>query len=148
VVEHHRRTENENKKPKHLWGDNSGLSSPGWRKLPIPNNYTDTIGWQPACSCYGVQTELPPLPIWSSDEKPSAEYLAELERINGERERLIALWATLETVPQTVLDMFGGSGTTARAAVKLGRKAILIELSKEYAELQAERTTVQREMNI
>jgi DNA modification methylase len=53
-----------------------------------------------------------------------------------------------DPIPQTVLDMFGGSGTTARAAVKLGRKAILIELSKEYAELQAERTTVQREMNL
>lgn len=35
----------------------------------------------------------------------------------------------------TVLDPFGGSGTTAGVAVKHGRNAILCELSPEYAEL-------------
>jgi len=35
----------------------------------------------------------------------------------------------------TILDPMGGSGTTGRAAVELGRKAILIELNPEYAAL-------------
>lgn len=38
----------------------------------------------------------------------------------------------------TVLDPFGGSGTTGRAAVALGRRAVLIDLG--YQELQARRT--------
>lgn len=38
-----------------------------------------------------------------------------------------------EPVPATVLDPFGGSGTTAAAALKKGRSAILVELNPEYA---------------
>jgi DNA modification methylase len=39
----------------------------------------------------------------------------------------------------TVLDPFGGSGTTAGVAVKHGRKAILCELNPEYAALVPDR---------
>lgn len=39
------------------------------------------------------------------------------------------------TSPSIVLDPFGGSGTTAGVAIKRGRRAILCELSSEYAEL-------------
>ena len=35
--------------------------------------------------------------------------------------------------PSVVLDPFGGSGTTAGASIKFGRKAILCELNPEYA---------------
>lgn len=38
-----------------------------------------------------------------------------------------------------VLDPFGGAGTTGLAAKNLGRQAILIELSPEYAQLAADR---------
>ncbi len=38
-------------------------------------------------------------------------------------------------VPCTVLDPFGGSGTTAGVAIKHGRQAVLCELNPEYAEL-------------
>lgn len=41
----------------------------------------------------------------------------------------------------TVLDPFAGSGTTGEVAVSLGRKAILIELSPEYAKLIRARVT-------
>ena len=41
-----------------------------------------------------------------------------------------------------VLDPFGGSGTTARAALEFGRRAILIELNPEYLPLIEQRTRV------
>jgi DNA modification methylase len=44
-----------------------------------------------------------------------------------------------EPVPQTVLDPFLGSGTTALVADRLGRYAIGIELSPEYAEMARRR---------
>jgi site-specific DNA-methyltransferase (cytosine-N4-specific) len=42
-------------------------------------------------------------------------------------------------VSDTVLDPFGGSGTTGIAAIELGRKAILIELNPDYVQLSEER---------
>lgn len=39
----------------------------------------------------------------------------------------------------TVLDPFGGSGTTAAAAQELNRKAVLVELNPKYNELASER---------
>jgi hypothetical protein len=49
-----------------------------------------------------------------------------------------------EPVACTVLDPFAGSGTTGRVAVRLGRKAILCDVSAEYlSEHVTARTTVQ-----
>ena len=45
----------------------------------------------------------------------------------------------------TVLDCFGGSGTTGAVAESLGRNSVLIELKPEYGELQRARTA-QRSM--
>jgi DNA modification methylase len=42
----------------------------------------------------------------------------------------------------TVLDPFGGSGTTGMVAMELGRKAILIELNEQYVKLAESRTNV------
>lgn len=42
----------------------------------------------------------------------------------------------------TVLDPFGGSGTTGQVALELGRKAILIELNPDYVKLIESRTNV------
>lgn len=44
-----------------------------------------------------------------------------------------------EPVPATVLDCFGGSGTTGLVADQLGRDAVLIELSPEYAAMAERR---------
>lgn len=41
----------------------------------------------------------------------------------------------------TILDPFGGSGTTGEAAQELNRKAILIELNSEYTKLSKQRIT-------
>jgi DNA modification methylase len=40
-----------------------------------------------------------------------------------------------DPVPCTVLDPFGGSGTTGQVALELGRNAVLIELNPKYVEL-------------
>jgi DNA modification methylase len=45
-------------------------------------------------------------------------------------------------VPCTVLDPFGGSGTTGMVALELGRKAILIELNPAYMKFANDRTNV------
>lgn len=42
----------------------------------------------------------------------------------------------------TILDPFGGSGTTGMTAIELGRKAVLIELNPEYAKLCRQRCDV------
>jgi DNA modification methylase len=42
----------------------------------------------------------------------------------------------------TVLDPFGGSGTTGMVALELGRSAILIELNEEYVKLIEQRTDI------
>jgi hypothetical protein len=44
-----------------------------------------------------------------------------------------------DVVSCTVLDMFGGVGTTAQAALKHGRDAILIELNADYIRLAEQR---------
>jgi len=44
-----------------------------------------------------------------------------------------------ESVPCKVLDPFGGAGTAALVADRLGRDAVLVELNKEYAEMARDR---------
>jgi site-specific DNA-methyltransferase (adenine-specific) len=46
---------------------------------------------------------------------------------------------TFSNPGHAVLDCFGGSGTTGRAAKDLGRKAVLIELEEKYCEMAANR---------
>ena len=71
-------------------------------------------GWQPTCEC-------------------------------GHEEGVIGQPGTVapEPVPATVLDPFGGSGTTAMVARKHGRRAILLELNEEYCALAAKRLAQQ-----
>ena len=48
----------------------------------------------------------------------------------------------LDPIPCTVLDPFGGSGTTGAVALELGRNAILCELNDDYLPLINQRTNV------
>jgi DNA modification methylase len=47
-----------------------------------------------------------------------------------------------DVVPATVLDPFGGSGTTGKVALELGRSAVLIDLNPEYLTMIESRTNV------
>jgi DNA modification methylase len=62
--------------------------------------------------------------------------LPALDRILGEHPTCNC---SLPAVGGTVLDPFGGSGTTAEVALEYGRQAILIELKPEYVDLQRRR---------
>jgi len=44
-----------------------------------------------------------------------------------------------EPVPATVLDMFGGAGTTGIVAHELGRDAVIIDLNGEYCQMSVDR---------
>ena len=47
-----------------------------------------------------------------------------------------------EFIPGTVLDPFAGTGTTGAVAKRLGRKAVLIELSPKYCEIIEKRLSL------
>ena len=54
---------------------------------------------------------------------------------------------TGETVPCTVLDPFGGSGTVAKVARDLGRSSILIEINPEYVQIAKKRLRIGEQLD-
>lgn len=66
----------------------------------------------------------------------------------GMRERKTTAWRPTckcdgaDAVPCTVLDPFGGSGTTGMVALELGRRAVLVELNPAFAEMIERRCRV------
>ena len=70
-----------------------------------------TKGWEMTCKCQQIALQ--------------ERRIADLEHCT----------TALSPIPCTVLDVFGGAGTTGLVANKLGRNAILIELSQEYSKL-------------
>lgn len=79
-----------------------------------------TVGWKPTCSC----TDHPSGPCG----------YCEAGECGGGSPR--------EPVPALVLDPFGGSGTTLEAARRLGRRALMIDLSLDYCEIAARRLRI------
>jgi DNA modification methylase len=91
-----------------------------------PNKF---LGWAPSCSCFGHFEERDGPPDWISEQ-------------TGERKKIRVYVPDTESpppVPCTVLDPFGGAGTTALVADRLQRNAILIELNESYAAMARER---------
>lgn len=70
---------------------------------------------------------------------------------NGSYKRIEKGWqpsctCAADTIPCTVLDPFGGSGTVGKVARDLNRKAILIELNAEYIKIAKERLRLNEQL--
>lgn len=94
-----------------------------------------TVGFAFTCSCWGAPTR-------TKFPRARREGKRHQREISGDHQRrverhLTALEGT--TVPCRVLDCFGGSGTTAAVAHRLGLDCTLIELQADYAQLAVER---------
>lgn len=84
---------------------------PGMKKKDLVGVPKLQKGWQPTCSCVEptIIVSTPCSTLWA-DQVPTP-------------------------VPCTVLDPFGGSGTTGAVAQELGRRGIIIELNPDYCGL-------------
>ena len=80
-----------------------------------------TLGFSPSCDCW---------------ERKSSEKIVHdpYPLVTTIRE-----YGPPDSIPGTVLDPFGGAGTTGLVADRLGRNAILIELNPQYAEMAERR---------
>ena len=106
---------------------------------PTPTaDWTETLGWRPACFHYERVDEWVALPKQAKTEsdKVYQKRIAPLVKIRAE---LLKSWESAPTIPCVVLDPFGGAGTTALVANRYGRTAVLIELNPEYAQLALSR---------
>lgn len=52
-----------------------------------------------------------------------------------------------DPIPCSVLDPFGGSGTTSKVARDLGRSSIMIELNPEYVQIAMDRLRIKEQLN-
>jgi hypothetical protein len=86
-------------------GKISGAKMQEWINTHPPK----TVGWEPSCDCANIDA----VQAW---DVPEAAAQAPPH----------------DPVPCVVLDPFVGSGTTAIVAVRLGRRAVGIDLSPEY----------------
>jgi hypothetical protein len=78
------------------------------------------------------------------DNRIDAGVRGSFHAANGVLERTTTGWAPTckcdaAVVPCVVLDCFGGAGTTGLVSDRLGRSAILIELSPEYCAMARRR---------
>jgi DNA modification methylase len=103
-----------------------------------PVTDTTTLGWRPSCKCYGLPI-IPDQPSQPSDERKRKAWEKAITAWRAQWEELKPQYDTLETVPQTVLDPFNGSGTTGAVAIKHRRKYVGCELKADYIKLTERR---------
>lgn len=94
-----------------------------------------TIGWRPTCAHYDdrYRAECPQArsPRKRAQRAAWGDWWRRTRRRPGN-----PAWSTR---PAVVLDPFGGSGTTALVAERLGRDSMLIDLNTQYAKMAVDR---------
>jgi site-specific DNA-methyltransferase (adenine-specific)/modification methylase len=121
-----------------VWGGNYYPVAPSaswliWDKLNGKNNFADC---EMAWTNYGGAARLKQH-RWHGMIRKGQE-----QRFHPtQKPRDVMLWCIERCPdnPQTILDPFMGSGTTLVAAKELGRKAIGIEISREYCDIAVKR---------
>jgi len=119
-------------------GQHSGDDETGHSRIHAPGfthnlnlTTTATLGWQPTCSCLDRVVH-------------AVGTAAKFERGYVVPEEVHQLAEDMRPVPCTVLDPFLGSGTTAIACERLGRRWTGCEISLEYARLAEARIARER----
>ena len=94
-----------------------------------------TLGWRPTCTCYDARyrSDFPQArnPRKRHQRQVSGDWWRRTRRRPGRDN-----WPV---VPATVLDPFAGAGTTALEADRMGRNAVVIDISRVYAEMTRDR---------
>lgn len=106
-----------------------------WRDV----TFTETLGWWPTCRCDGL-VALPKYPKKPKREADLPRWRVEVKAVDADiAGRCAAAAAGIKVSPCTVLDPFGGAGTTGLVADRLQRDAVLVELNPKYAEMARDR---------
>jgi DNA modification methylase len=88
----------------------------------------ETIGWRPTCACFSTEVKRY-VNADHGESRPTRVYRTEY----APNENCPA------PVPCTVLDPFGGSGTTVMVALRHGRRGVMIEIKPEYVAMARRR---------
>jgi DNA modification methylase len=74
-------------------------------------------------------------------ENATPEEQKDNERIGVLRAELIEYYRPMTSIPCTVLDPFGGAGTTLLVATKLKRRCVSFDIKLDYLKMAGKRTT-------
>lgn len=101
------------------------VDSTGWEPPTV-----QTLGWRSGCQCHQLAVlEQQQFHSTSDGIRPPPD---DGEDATQTPTPFSLSDSIIQTVPCVVLDPFGGSGTTARVALRLGRSCKLIELNPDY----------------
>jgi site-specific DNA-methyltransferase (adenine-specific) len=107
--------------------------------MPIFSGDRPAQGWEAVAYMHRTDTK----PAWNGGGRAGNYVLPSAQNTGHPTSKPLAMvgdWVRLFTDPgDTILDPFAGSGTTLRAAVDNGRKAVGCELDERYCELTARR---------